>query len=477
MLNSEKKYIIFLAVFSFVAHLIPAYLYITPSEIPHDFRGIVFYIESFLRGSLYTDFSMYGVPAVYGGLFSIFMAAWTSLVGKSFYAIMIPYVLFDVLNVVVIYYIVKELSSVKAARYAGIFFSLSYISLMNVVHGSTNPFFMFFMLLSIYFLTEKKERFTLSAFFLAIGMGFKVVPLVIFLPVVYFVYQKRGCIFSAYYALLSLGSFLLMLLPFYLQAGFNAFFPYFPNGIMDKPDGSNFLTLYSLIDYFLRIGYSTPYKEYIFPNQISTPFLLIGYISVVIYILKNSLHDKKLELIRNSFLFIFTGLMFGKIFYSFYIYTFFPLILVMFFCTKNDFFRFRITYKEVIGFCLVYFGIVMAALLYRWEVEYSFIERTFIILGSLSATIGTFLVFRETYLRIPLAILVFSAAFESQLHAYVLKIFGDVLPIFATKLFARGGMQFGVNVSMIVGMLWLFFAVHYALKEKDRNKLHSEIEY
>ncbi|MGB8216481.1 MAG: glycosyltransferase family 39 protein [Candidatus Methanoperedens sp.] len=475
MENSEKKFLFFLIFASFFLRLIPAFLFISPPVTPHDFVGIVRYGESFLNGTLYIDlypdiYPPNGQLSVYGPLFSGTIGIWMLIFGKSYYAIIIPYIIFDVLNVMMIYYIIKNISNIETAKYASVFFSLSYISLMNDVHGSTNMFFMFFMLLSLFFIIKDRQNLALSAVALAIGIGYKVVPLIVLPVILYYLYQIKKYAQLVQYALLSVGTFAFILLPFYLRAGSNVFFPYMPNSIMSGVSGSNLLTLYQYLDYFFFVGYSTPYENYVFPNKIATPVLLLGFCIIAVYILKNPLNNKKLELIRNSFLFIFAGLMFGKIFYSFYLYWIFPLVLIiLFYIDKDKFSNFKIESIEIIGLLMVFFGILTAALLYRWAIDYSFFERLLILIGCIAAAIGTYMVFRRSAFRTPLSLLVLAAAFDSQLHAYVLMIFGSIIPVLATRKFAWGIMAFGINLVVVIGMIWLFKVIHDLTKEKTEE--------
>jgi len=467
-LNDEQKFLISLIFLSFFVRIVLVPLYVDPPDIPHDFYAYLDAGNTILKGgTLYVDLTSSGQPSKYGPLFALTMASWFAVFGESYTLMKIPSILFDLSTVIVIYYILKNLKGIVAAKYASIFYSFSYISLWSAgALGNDDSMFMFFMILAIYLVIKdvnSMSNIIFSSISLGLALGYKLTPIIILLPIIYLLYQCKKYKNIFLYIAGVISTIAIILFPFYLKAGFNVLFPY-NIGKMMPVDGMSLLHLIKMLSYYLIYHAEIPYNTYQFPEWISTPFTLIGFTLVSLYILKFRLKNKDLELFRNIILFIFVGLIFSKTFYGLYVFWLLPFVLLLAAYTidTDSLKNFSLSLYEIAGIILIISSTIIHAALYRWWIDYTTLERSLILIGTLIVPIGTYLTMIKTdfKIRISWSFVMFVAVAFTKINTRVLLLFGSIIPSIAIERLAWGYEYFAEIVLMLLAMLLLFRTVH-----------------
>ncbi len=461
-MNSDKKFLIYLLSVSILLRVFLDLLYIYPPEVPHDFYAYIGAGKAFLSGTLYNILES-GYGSRYGVLFAVTMGAVLKLFGENFILLKLPSTLADLGTIVVFYYIIKNLFGINQAKYASIFYAFSYIVLTQVMEGQDDNIFMFFMMLSLYYIL--KRNVTISALFIVVSAGFKPTALVLIPPVLYYIYRTIDIKSAMKYAGIVIILMLMMLLPF----GMNAFFVYSPAGTIyhetSSPVGDNYFTLYHYLDYYFNYGINSDYTKYVSPTKALKPFTTAGLILIFVYFFVYRLKNPEMELIRNTFMIMFVGVMLAVQGDIHYIFWYLPFIIALFVNSQKvslSEFKFRI---EWIGIVLLTISILINASIYKWDfVSYTTIDRLILLSGSIMAGIGTLFLFDKLPQKYCLSMITFWYAIELQVHSYVLKAFDSIIPILANRHYAWGILSFTTNVMLVIALTWLFILVHKATR-------------
>ncbi len=497
--STEKRFIVLLILTSFLIKVIFAYIFIRYPDTPHDFYA---YIDA--GKLLLDDKPLYQTPIsngkifIYPPLFPTLMAGWIAVFGTNYFLLKFPSIIFSSLTIILFFYLLKIVSNIQIAKYLSIIFSFSYITLFSSgFHGNDDDIFIFFMLTSIYLLLTK--RYKLSAVNLAISIGFKQIPIILFPAIIIYLYRIWGIRQIAKYIFIFTISFLVLLFPFYLTSGISVLYPYIgainfrthvptvgflsplnliKTGIGICQNAIHYFSTYTMIPYDqnpLKGVIACPLN--IFFNKIATPYAILGLILIFIYIFKFRIKDEKLEFIRNSFLFIFGELLFSKMFVHLYFLWFFPifLILLSFKEGKERFKSCLLRRIEILGILIVFMSLVIYGVNF---LHYSFQTqgRIFILLSCFLIGIGTYFMFFRISFKKVWAFIVFLSLLYDSVCINPLLIFKPILvkfipdtPIgpFETYLSyaTRVALDFVTMFMMIIAMVWFMIEIHKYLRE------------
>lgn len=204
------------------------WLHVEYPNIPHDFYVYIRGAKTLLLGNpLYgIVFEETGLPYMYGPLTAVIFAVWIWIFGENYILLKFPSIIFDCLTIILIFYTIKELTNnERIAKLGSIFYSFSYMSVLNSgVLGQNDLFFIFFIVFSLYLLI--KDRYILAGISLGIGIGFLIIPLLIFPASVYYIYKRFNLISAFKYIALVGIIFFIILTIFYINSGTKAFYPY-----------------------------------------------------------------------------------------------------------------------------------------------------------------------------------------------------------------------------------------------------------
>lgn len=457
-MNSEKKFLLSLLSISIILRILLDLLYIYPPEVPHDFYAYIGAGKAFLSNTLYNVLES-GYGSRYGVLFAVTMGVILKLFGENFILLKLPSTLADLGTIVVFYYIIKNLIGINQAKYASIFYAFSYIVLTQVMEGQDDNIFMFFMMLSLYYIL--KQNITVSALFIFISAGFKPTALVFIPPVLYYIYRTINIKSSLKYAGIVIILMLIMLLPY----GMNGFYVYSPAGTIyhetSSPVGDNYFTLYHYLDYYFNYGINSDYTKYVSPTKALKPFTTASLILIFTYFIVYRLKDPQIELIRNTFMILFIGVMFAVQGDIHYIFWYIPFIIILFVNSQNTILSEFKLGIEWIGVTFLTISILINASMYKWDfIQYTTIDRLIFLSGSIMAGIGTLFLLDKLPQKYCLSMITFWYAVELQVHSYILKAFSSIIPIFAERHYAWGILSFTTNVMLVIALTWLFISVH-----------------
>lgn len=469
MKNNDLKFLFVLLILSLIARVILAILYLAPPDIPHDFYAYVGAGKTILNhGTLYID-TYDGYPSRYGPLFALSMAAFMGLFGENYLVIKSASIFFDMLGIIILFYLVKSIKNNNIAKYVCVIYAFSYVTIWSSgAEGYNNSMFMFFMLLSLYFLVKKNPNLTLSSIFLGISVGYKLTPIVLLPPILYYISKTNSSFKIPINYFLKFGiMFSMILLPFYLMAGLNVFYPYNVGKSMPV-DGMSILNFIKMLAYYFIFGSNKPYNTYIFPEWIALPFSIIGFSLALIYIFKYRIENPKLELIRNIFVMIFAGLIFSKTFFGPYILWFLPFVLIIAIHSINfSKYDFSLSILEIIGIVIIIISAIIHAYLYRWFIDYTDLERTLILLGIIAAPVGTYSMLIRTELKLSWSLVSLAAVLFDKMDALVLLLFGSIIPQLQVHRLAWGYIYFISIVLMLISMFLLFRNIHQITRKID----------
>lgn len=462
MKNSDLKFLIVVLISSLIARITLAILYLAPPDIPHDFYAYVGAGKTILNhGILYVD-TYDGYPSKYGPLFALTMATFIGLFGENYLVIKSASIFFDLLSIIMLFYLVKSLKNNKIAKYVCVIYAFSYVTVWSSgAEGYNNSMFIFFMLLSLYFLVKNNPNLTLSSILLGISLGYKLTPIVLLPPVLYYIYKTSSSVKIPLNYFLKFGiTFSTILFPFYLMAGLNVFIPYNVGKSMPV-DGMSILNFIKMLSYYFIFGSNKPYNTYIFPEWIAVPFSIIGFSLALIYIFKYRIENHKLELIRNIFVMIFAGLIFSKTFYGPYILWLLPFVLIIAVYSINfSKYDFSLSILEIFGIVIIIISAIIHAYLYRWLIDYSDLERALILFGIIAVPIGTYSLLMRTELKLSWSLVSLAAVLFDKMYALVLLLFGSIIPQLQVPRLAWGYIYFVSIVLMFISMFLLFRKIH-----------------
>jgi hypothetical protein len=470
-INEGQKFILVLFILSLVVRLGIAPIYVDPPETPHDFKRYLDSAKTVLQGKiLYVDYSPdAGGPSLYGPLYSVLNAAWIGIFSDDYTLFKFPSILLDVLSIVLIFYIVKSIANLDAAKYASVLYAFSYVALASsAVEGNDDHGYVFFSLVAILYLVKSSPNLTLSAIFMGVAISFKLLPLIIFaLPIIFYVYQKNGTKAVFKYALLSMVTLAAIYMPFYLKAGLNVLYPYIMGakaGFFGESPlaGLNWLVNYfTLADWTQTLEIQNPIVE-----KLALPFMLFGLFFALFYMLKFRIQNKEYELFRNFFLFTFVVFIFGKIMYDSIFIGIVPTAVILFTVKTSG--NFRTSRSEIAGVILVLIGILIHSYIYRERIDYSSGQRLLLALGILFSFAGTYLTMIENEFKFSWSLAVLSFAAFGTMHADFLLLIGPVIPLFRDYRMAWGTYAFGMPIIFTISMILLFYKVHEKISVKIR---------
>ncbi len=496
--STEKRFIILLLLTSFIIRIILAYIFIQYPGIPHDFYAYIDGANLLLDGKpLYLTNISNGNIFLYGPLLAALMAGWIAIFGTDYFLLKFPSIIFSCLTIIPFFYIVKRISNIQTAKYLSIIFSFSYINLYSSGFlGNDDDVFLFFMITSIYLLFTK--RYKLSAVNLAISILFKQIPIILFPAIIIYLYRTLGIRQIAKYIFIFTISFLILLFPFYLNSGVAVLYPYtgavnlqthLPTVWALSPLNliRTGIGIYQNAIYYFSTHTMIPYDQNplkhvvmcplnIFFNKIATPYGILGFILMVIYIFKFRMKDEKLEFTRNSFLFIFGSLLFSKVFCTIYVLWFFPIFLLLFsFKEKEKFENYILSKKELMGILLVFITLLIQSVTL---IHYSSQPqgRVLLSLCCFLGGIGTYLMFFRLIFRKIWATIVFLCLLYEIVFINPLLIFKPILikfipdtPIGPFETYLSYSMRFALDFvimfMIIIAMICFFIKIHKYLKD------------
>jgi len=474
-----RNHLILLIVINLTLKIFISPIYIDPPYIPHDFSGYIGTGKCMAEGKyLMWDCTSWATRVTpnsnFGPIYSMITMFWYLTFGESFFMFKVLSIMFDVLNCIVFYFILRMYFNKEKSFYLSILFSLSYITIFSTAVLSNNgPIFLFFLFLSIYYMLN--DRIGLSAIFYSISIMTKAIPLSIFPVLMFYVWKKYGSLKGLKYLILSLAMVLIIILPFLFvvkleDALFSfVFFSKEPSGQMSF---FNILRLSTDID----LMYLNKY------------FLIGGYFFTLLFIFLRQSKNYELELFRNINLIFVVGLLLGFYLQPYYLYNIFP------------FFILYATYRGLISknkykfFCLgtslIVLSLIIYSIIYRWGlVEYSGMDRLFLVISTLLVPLGTFYQLKtvQKNYRIAWILIVLAIVMFSELHAapfeilpldffsewidlnrmkVVMSLFGD--HITSKKRFLAYGISYGG--SAVIMWAGLIYYCYILLKDEFKDK-------
>ncbi len=470
-INEEQKFILVLFILSLVVRLLVAPIYVDPPATPHDFPAYLDTAKTVLQGKiLYVDHSPDRLPSLYGPLFSVSMAAWIGLFSDDYTLLKFPSILLDVLSIVLIFYIVKSIANLDAARYASILYAFSYVALASsAVDGNDDNWWVFFSLVAVWYLVKSSHNLKLSAIFMGVAIGFKFPPFIFFLlPIIFYVYQKNGMKTVFKYVLLSIMTLAAIYMPFYLKAGLNVLFPFTVMNLTQAHGQSILGGLNMLINYFTLADWTQTLEAWNpIVEKLTLPFMLFGLFFALFYMLKFRIQNKEYELFRNFFLFAFVVYIFAKVMYDGIFIGIVPTTVILF-AVKNSG-NFRMSRTQIAGVILVLISILIFSYIYRMRIDYSSGQRLLLALGLLFSFAGTYLTMIESEFKFSWSLAVLSFAAFRTMHADLLLLLGHVIPMFHDYRMAWGAYAFGMPIIFVISMILLFYKVHEKISVKIRE--------
>ncbi len=478
-INNEQKFVILLFFLSLIIRLVIAPFHVSLT-LPIDFHHYIDAGRTLLEGkTLYVDYSDKWGPPNKGPLFAVIIAIWIGIFGEDFGLLKTPAILFDSLTVVLIFYIVKEIVNVNAAKYASIFYSFSYVALLSsAVVGNNDNYYLFFMVLSLYLLIRSKPSFKLSAVSLGIGAGIGIQPMLIGLPLIsYYIYQKEGFRRVLTYCTIFAATFAIILLPFVMKSGLYPFYHnYFYIPAIFGTTLQAFIRYIS--SYFIYGPYNSP-GDYVpvirgenaLIETISFPLIASGYILTFLYILKFKILDKKLELVRNIFLLTLAIFVFGRAMDVTYFIMIIPFaIIIIVSLSKNHDFTFSAA--EVTGIILSVLSIYIYAYIYRWEKlpRYTDLELLLLLFSIFIAAIGTYLTMIKFEFVKTWSFVIFANAIVANQHTRFLYLLGPIIPQFQDRMLTWGIFYIFSIVLFLAAMVLLFINMHRFIKTTSKSQ-------
>ena len=457
---SDKQIIVFLILVSYLVRIILSPFFIMFPHIPHDFYAYVGSGKCMAEGK-YLMFvctawgGRQGEISVYGPFFGTLMMFWYLLFGEfNFFMYKIPSIIFDTLNVLMIYFIGKKLFNKKLAFYLSLLYCFSFITLYNsAVLGNDDMIAMFFVLGSLYFLIDKK--LSISAGFSSVSIMFKIIGIVSLPAVFYYIFRKYGLNTLLKYILLLGIVYFIFLSPFILIAGpERALFYIFGSSHTTKQTGG-YMSFYNIFNYATNINV----------DFLILPIVFLSYLITFCLFFIRKLKNHEMELFRNITLLWIASLLFGGILVApqQYLIFVFLLILIGYHIKKKN------SITQVIGGTLIFISLLVISVIYRWGVvQYSSIDRILFLSITITSPLGVFLLlnnvkmdYRIIWTFIILAVVIFETSMAAPLLALPLGNIANRLNQFVN--FNRFGVVQNLYGDHIQGNpeVFLAYAVSY----------------
>jgi len=384
---NDKEIIVFLILISYLVRIILSPFFVMFPHIPHDFylyigSGKCMADGEYLMWSCTEWGGRQGQISQYGPFLSTLMMFWYLLFGEfNFFMFKIPSIIFDTLNVLMIYFIGKKLFDKKLAFCLSLLYCFSFITLYNsAVLGNDDMIAMFFILGSLYFLIDKK--LSISAVFSSASIMFKIVGIISLPAVFYYIFRKYGLNALFKYILLLGIVYFVFLSPFILIAGpEKALFYIFGSPKTIKQVGG-FSSFYNIFEYITNINV----------DFLVVPILLLSYLVTFCLFFIRKLKNHEMELFRNITLFWIASLLFGGQLTATQQYLIFVFLLI----PIGYYIKKKHTTTQTIGGVLIFISLLVLSVIYRWGVvEYSSIDRILLLSITITSPLGVFLLLKN----------------------------------------------------------------------------------
>jgi len=393
--TNDGRTIILLILISYLVRIILSPFFVMFPHIPHDFFGYVGPGKCMAEGKylMYVCAEWGGRQddiLLYGPFFSVLMMFWYLLFGEfNFFMYKIPSIIFDTLNVLIIYFIGKKLFGRKLALCLSLLYSFSFIVLYNsAVLGNDDNIAMFFILGSLYFLINKK--LSISAVFSSISIMFKIIGIVSLPAIFYYIFRKYGLNTLFKYALLLGAVYFIFLTPFIFIAGpEKALFYIFNSDRTIKQRGS-FLSFYNIFNYITNVNF----------DVLVMPIFILSYLVTFSLFFIRKLKNREIELFRNIALFWIASLLFGGLLTTVqqYLIFVFLLVVMVYHIKSREPMKCQIILKkgginiQIIGGILIFISLLLFSIVYRWGIaQYSNTDRIALLLITITSPLGVFL--------------------------------------------------------------------------------------
>ncbi len=383
---------------SILARLLLAPLFLAPPKLPHDFYAYIGGAKCILSGgALYSGGTFAPCWSLYGPALSYLFAAMLMAFGENFLLLKLPAILLESIGTVLFFYIAREILKDRPARYLSVLYAFSYFTLISSgIRGNDDSIFMFFILLSVYFLV--KERLTFSALSLGMAASFKVIGIVMLPAFLLYVYRKHTPWKTIGYVAGMAVVMLLMFSPMLLRPESDISWYFFGNAVPNKTEQTpSHMGIFNLIRLTHRVA---TYLEYGgISDQSSFVMLLNGIVPIVSatalltamgYMLYFGIKNPELELMRNMFLLPFTVTLSGSVATTDYVIWFLPFILLMSGYLLSSNVRIYAKGPEMRGIALILVGLLIYAAFYKETLEISNTLRFLLWFVVIFSVLGTY---------------------------------------------------------------------------------------
>ncbi|MEW6095269.1 MAG: glycosyltransferase family 39 protein [bacterium] len=462
--RSPQYFLAWLLLVSIITQAGLAIIYVNYPDIPHDMGYYIWAGKMLLSGKpLYGILQSNGIYHPYGPLDATIFAGWMMLFGDNYISLKFVSIIFNSLIIITLFYLIKELINENAAKWGSFLYAFSYLPLFSSgALGNDDHLYVCFMLLSIYLLIKDKPVFAMVSFGISLGFGIQMVP--VFPAIAYYLYRNYGLKkLLPYLSIMGITlSFILIL--FYFNSGLKVLYPY---TVLQSSAPVNKVTALSTLNFFrLLSGFCVNAIHYLtthtvipkelnpipphtnhpinlFFNQIATPFFIIGGIFLLWYMFRFRLEDKKIELLRNSFLWIFGAFVFSKAVSDLhYTWLICPLLVLILFREQGIFNEFRLKNQEIFGTILTFIGLlILTFICCRGERVETWRWTLFFI--PIIIPMGTYFMFYRTKIRKSWAVLMCGFACFEIMPANPLLI----LKPFLVKFIPETPISFGTYLS------------------------------
>lgn len=369
---TEKQTIIFLIIIGFLVRITLSPFFVMFPHVPHDFYMYIGGGQCMAEGKfLEIRCPIWSSPIyetfAYGPLLATLNMVWYLIFGSyDFLMFKLPSIIFDTFNVLMVYFIGKRLFNKKLAFYLSLIYSFSFIALYNsAVIGNDENIAMFFILVSTYFLIEKK--LPLSAFFIAISVMFKNVGLITLPVFLYYILKKYGSRPLFNYILLSGTIFLIILSPFIFLAGLEKATFFILQIGAGPTEGAG-------MSFPIILKYATSVEM----GFLMLPMLILGYLISLSCIFIFKMKNSEAELLRNMAFILAATFLLGSFLTGRSLYMIFPFLLILFGYGFKG--KVQITKKMILGALSIFISLLIYSIIYRWGVvQYSMSERIFLL--------------------------------------------------------------------------------------------------
>jgi len=479
-----RNHVILLIVINLTLKIFISPIYIDPPYIPHDFSGYIGTGKCMAEGKyLMWDCTSWATRVTpnsnFGPVYSIITMFWYLTFGESFFMFKVLSIMFDVLNCIVFYFILRMYFNKEKSFYLSILFSLSFITIFSTAVLSNNgPIFLFFLFLSIYYMLN--DRISLSAIFYSISIMTKTIPLSIFPILMLYIWKKYGSSNGLKYAILSSVVALIIILPFLFVVKLeDALFSFI---VFSKEH--SFYQASGQMSFFNILRLSTNINL----MYLNKYFLIGGYLLTLLFIFLRQMKNYELELFRNINLIFVVGLLLGFYLQPYYLYNIFPFFILYAgyngLISKN---KYKFFYA---GTFLIVLSLIIFSIIYRWGlVDYSEMDRLLLLLSTLLVPLGSFYQlktvqksYRTAWILIILAIVIFSELHAAPFEILPLDFFGKwidlnkmkvAMSLFGDHITSKGKfLAYGISYGGSAMIMWLglIYFCYILLKDKFKDK-------